>query len=297
MAPKRSFLDRSAAQKLVDPAIHRSIALHGLSARLETARANSIGLGALPADEDVDVGEIRRQAQDNANTINSCQQQLLAQDDQRAQHQEMQRQVDDVLAGLNVQGTLPDVARSKAHSQAQRIACLQYLANTEKDASPEERAKFPDLVAAAQEPGRLVPGERYTEEHIMWALGSNSAIVQDSWTVVEVFEALESARRTVDQVEEVKEDNRRLWEMIKQGQHTVDTNFAILSSALQRIDTTGQETAKGTRRLEYNVQKVLDTFEPDTGGDPKRRRPSVQFVTAGASITRPSTAPPPATAR
>lgn len=281
MAPQRSFLDRSAAQKLVDPAIRRAIALHGLTTRLETAPVNSTGLGALPADEDVDIDDIRRQAQDNAHTINSYQQQLLDQDDQRIQHQEMQRQLDDVLAGLSTQGTLPDVARSKAHSQAQRIACLQYLADTEKDASPEERAKFPGLVAAAQEPERLVPGEKYSEEHITWALGSDT-MVKDFWTIDEVFQALVSARRIVDAVD--------LQNVISQ---TVDGNFAIVSSTLQRIDTTGQETAQANRRLEHNMQIVVDALGPPDGGDLKRRRPSVQFAnTAGATITRPSTAPP-----
>ncbi|KAG9524124.1 hypothetical protein KCU93_g6293, partial [Aureobasidium melanogenum] len=302
MAPKRSFLDRSAAQKLVDPAIHRGIALHGLSARLDTARANSVGLGALS--EDVDIDEIRRQAEENASAINSYQQQLLAQDDQRNQLQEMQHQLDNVLTGLNAEGTLPAVTRSKAQSQAQRIACLQYLADTKKDASPEELERFPGLVTAAQEPERLVPGDRYTEEHIMWALGSDTAMVKDFWTMDEVFEALVSARRVVDKVDDVKARNRELWDMISQGKSTIDSNFAITSSALQSIKTTGQETAKTTQetakasqRVEYNVQMLIDALGPsdETGSDLKRRRPSVQFANAGASITRPSTAPPPAT--
>lgn len=273
MAPKRSFLDRSAAQKLIDPAIRRAVEFQELSARIEKAQAESVGLGAVPAHLDID--EIRRQAQENDKTINSLQQELFIQDDQRLQRQDMQHQLDNILAGLNTQGELPAVARSKAQIQAQRMACLQFLADTMTDATPQEQANFPGLVAAAQEPEKLVPGDKYTGEHIMWALDSDTA--KDSWTIDEVFEALVSARRTVDQVKEAKEKNRQLWEMDKQGQHTVDSKFAIISSTLQRIDTTGQETAKETRRLQNSMQKVVDALGP---------------FDDGALIARPSTAPP-----
>ncbi|KAG9650428.1 hypothetical protein KCU95_g9179, partial [Aureobasidium melanogenum] len=301
MAPTRSSMDRSDAQKVADSAIRRATAFQELSARVERAQADSVGLGAVPAHLDID--EIRRQAQENAKTLTSLQQQLLVQDDQKLQRQDMQHQLDNVLVGLNTQGTLPAVTRSKAQIQAQRMACLQFLANTKTDATPQEQAKFPGLVAAAQEPEKLVPGDEYTKEHIMWALGSDTA--QDFWTVDEVFQALVSARKTADQVKEAKEENRQLWDMIKQGQQTVDSNFAVVSSTLQRIDTTGQETAKttqetakGSRRLENNMQMVVDALGPPDGGDLKRRRPSVQFAdTAGALIDRPATAPPTASRR
>ncbi|KAG9671420.1 hypothetical protein KCU95_g16809, partial [Aureobasidium melanogenum] len=261
MAPKKSFLDKSAAQKLINPAIRRAVEFQELSARIEKAQAESVGFGAVPAHLDID--EIRRQVQENDRIITSLQQDLLIQDDQRLKRQDMQRQLDNVLAGLNTQGELPAVARSKAQIQAQRMACLQFLADTMTDATPQEEANFPGLVAAAQEPEKLVPGDKYTGEHIMWALDSDTA--KDSWTIDEVFEALVSARRTADQ----------------QGQHTVDSKFAIISSTLQRIDTTGQETAKETRRLENSMQKVVDALGP---------------FDDGALIARPSTAPPTVTA-
>lgn len=69
-------MDRSAAQKLVDPAIRRGITLQEVATRIENARADSIVLGALPADEDIDLDEISRQAQDNTKTITSLQQRV-----------------------------------------------------------------------------------------------------------------------------------------------------------------------------------------------------------------------------
>ncbi|KAG9525487.1 hypothetical protein KCU93_g5897, partial [Aureobasidium melanogenum] len=195
MAPKKSSMDRSDAQKVVDSAIRRATTFQELSARIERAQADSVGLGAVPAHLDID--EIRRQAQENAKTLTSLEQKLLIQDDQKLQLQDMQRQLDNALAGSNTQGTLPAVTRSKAQIQAQRMACLQFLADTKTDATPQEQVNFPGLVAATQEPEKLVPGDKYTKEHIMWALGSDTE--QDSWTIDEVFEALVSARKRVDE--------------------------------------------------------------------------------------------------
>ncbi|KAH0031587.1 hypothetical protein KCU78_g2783, partial [Aureobasidium melanogenum] len=271
MAQNRTFLDRSAAQKLVDPAIRRAIDMKESSDRIETARAEATVLGALPVDEDIDIYEIRRQAEENTKRRTLLQQKLLEQEDQRIQYQQMKHRLDELMTGLNSEGTLPDVTRAKEETQAQRLACLQYLANTKRDATQEEKSKFPELVAAVEQPDRLIPNEAHSEEKILWALGSENAMIQDSWNVEEVFEALVIARK---EIEKLKELNSQL----------VD-NLPTMKSDLQKIDSSQQ-------RLENKMQEIVSA----TGSDPKRRRPSnidVQSANlAGTSITRPSTAPP-----
>ncbi|THW90323.1 hypothetical protein D6D15_04629 [Aureobasidium pullulans] len=299
MGPKRSFLDRSAAQKEVDPLIRQAIEFDSLAVSVEKSRADATRLGAPPANDDLDADEVSRQIQEaDAGTIAS-EDRLTTQEDMEQNRQVVQRQIDNILLGLNQAGTLPDAAATKNRHQAQRIACLQYLKTTERDASPQEQLLFPGTVVAESPPETLRAGDKYSEEHIMWALGSDSgAMVRDSWTVDEVFEALVSTRTVVEQVEHLKDQNQKLWGMVQQGQATVDDNFATLSEALQRIgsttqraEQTGQVMQSSIARLESNVQSVVDAADgPETAGlELKRRRVSTGNVQTAASspIVRP----------
>ncbi|CAD0108086.1 unnamed protein product [Aureobasidium uvarum] len=291
MAQSRSFLDRSAAQKLVDSAIHRAIEFRITSARIQTAHTESIGLGAVAPDEDVNIDEIRRDALENTGRIALHEQQLLTQDDLRRQRQQMQHQLDEVLRGLNAKGTLPEVARSKDQIRAQRTACLQFLLDTNKYALEEERLKFPEHQAAAKQLGVLVASEARTEEHVLWALGSEDAMVKDYWTADELFEALVIARKVVDDVNRVKQRNAEYWEMIQEGKTPFDNLYAKLSMDLEKIVTTGQEAAKATKIIHDNLELVVTS----TGSNPKRKRPSAIDTTLAntddASVAGPSTAP------
>ncbi|CAD0095750.1 unnamed protein product [Aureobasidium vineae] len=295
MMQSRSFLDRSAAQKLVDPAIHRAVEFRTTSARIQTAHAESVGLGAIASDEDVNIDEIRRDALENTGSIALHEQQLLAQDDLRRQRQQMQHQLDEVLRGLSAKGTLPEVARSKDQIRAQRTACLQFLLDTNKHASEEERLNFPEHQTAAKQLGVLVANEARTEEHILWALGSEDAMIKDYWTVDELFEALVIARRVVDDVNRVKERNAEYWEMIQEGKTPFDNLYAKLSIDLEKIDqkadARGQDAAKVTKIIHDNLELVVAS----TGSNPKRKRPSAIDTTLAntddASIAGPSTAP------
>lgn len=317
MGPKRTFLDRSAAQKEVDPLIRQAIEFNSLAVSIEKSRygrcafpharlatnernrADATRLGAPPANDDLDADEVSRQIQEaDAGTIAS-EDRLTTQEDMEQNRQVVQRQIDNILLGLNQAGTLPDAAATKNRHQAQRIACLQYLKTTERDASPQEQLLFPGIVVAESPPGTLRAGDKYSEEHIMWALGSDSgAMVRDSWTVDEVFEALVSTRTVVEQVEHLKDQNQKLWGMVQQGQATVDDNFATLSEALQRIgsttqraEQTGQAMQSSIARLESNVQSVVDAADgSETAGlELKRRRVSTGNVQTAASspIVRP----------